>query len=483
MRGIWWRHGVSSHDDIAQETRHTDHIAGSPVSGWASGAGSKPGRRRLGRRLGSVLLLLPLLLGAVGAPGAAPSAHGDELSEARARQARLKKDVAAQRAAVARLQRLQAGLSADIQDTAGQIRGLNADVGALSTRITKITAQIADVQADYDSLVRQLSGLDAELVDLQTREAAKRAELAERKALLAERVRSAYDSDRTSLLESFLSGGTFTDLLAEMSYFIDVGEQDKALAMRIATDQETLAEIHQTVADTRTETNELRQETAAQKRDLDRNRLSLNATQKKLAELEKKTRVELAKQKAAFATVAKNNTAARNALAKAEAAQKRLQSRIADLIRRRSAQGRIPSVYNGALRWPMGGTVTQGFGCTGFSWEPRVGRCSHFHRGIDVVASAGTPVRASGAGIVVYIGWNYADGSDPAWIVVIAHSAALSTWYAHMLPLHPNGIRAGSKVKAGQIIGYEGNTGHSTGAHLHWAVMYRGSFSNPRLFL
>ncbi len=70
------------------------------MSGWASGAGRKTPtrRRRLGRRLGSILLLLPLLLGAVGAPGAAPSAHGDELSEARARQARLKKDVAAQRA-------------------------------------------------------------------------------------------------------------------------------------------------------------------------------------------------------------------------------------------------------------------------------------------------------------------------------------------------------------------------------------------------
>jgi len=75
------------------------------VSGWASGAGPKPRsrHRRFGRRLGSILLLLPLLLGSIGAPGAAPSAHGDELSEARARQARLKKDVAAQRAQVANL--------------------------------------------------------------------------------------------------------------------------------------------------------------------------------------------------------------------------------------------------------------------------------------------------------------------------------------------------------------------------------------------
>ena len=84
---------------------------------------------------------------------------------------------------------------------------------------------------------------------------------------------------------------------------------------------------------------------------------------------------------------------------------------------------------------------------------------------------------------VVYVGWNYADGYDPAWIVVIAHSQALQTWYAHMSPTHPGGIRTGSRSRDGQIIGYEGNTGHSTGAHLHWAVEFNGDFVNPRLFL
>jgi murein DD-endopeptidase MepM/ murein hydrolase activator NlpD len=81
----------------------------------------------------------------------------------------------------------------------------------------------------------------------------------------------------------------------------------------------------------------------------------------------------------------------------------------------------------------------------------------------------------------VYIGWNYADGADPAWIVIVAHSAELQTWYAHMQPRYP--VRVGSHVDRGQVIGYEGNTGHSTGAHLHWAVMLNDEFVNPRLFL
>jgi murein DD-endopeptidase MepM/ murein hydrolase activator NlpD len=453
------------------------------MSGWASGAGAKPRHRQLGRRLGPLLLLVPLVFGILGAPGAAPSVQGDELSEARARQARIKNDVAEQRAQVARLQTLQTNLADNIQDTAAEIRGLNADQGALSKKITRIVGQIVTVQSEYDALVAQLANLDAQLVDLEARETAKKAEMAERKALLAERVRDAYDSDRTSMLESFLSGGTFTDLLAEVSYFIDVGEQDQALADRIAGDQELLAEIHQTVEDTRAQTNELRQETAVQKRNLDRSLANLQQAKKELEALEEKTRAELAKQKAIFEKASEDKAAARKALAKAQASQKRLQERIAELVRKRSAQGRIPSVYNGSLKWPMGGTVSQNFGCTGFGWEPRVGRCAHFHRGIDVVAPIGTPIRASGAGTVVYIGWNYADGYDPAWIVIVAHSSQLQTWYAHMLPRYPNGIRSGSKVRSGQIIGYEGNTGRSTGAHLHWAVMYKGSFANPRLFL
>ena len=100
-----------------------------------------------------------------------------------------------------------------------------------------------------------------------------------------------------------------------------------------------------------------------------------------------------------------------------------------------------------------------------------------------MVAPQGTPVKSAGEGVIVYIGWNYADGADPAWIVIVAHSDSMQTWYAHLQARYPGGLHAGSVVRQGQIIGYEGNTGHSTGAHLHWAVMFHGNFANPRLFL
>ena len=124
--------------------------------------------------------------------------------------------------------------------------------------------------------------------------------------------------------------------------------------------------------------------------------------------------------------------------------------------------------------------MTQPFGCTGFSWEPPSGSCAHWHNGIDLVAPYGTPIHAAAPGRVVYVGWNYADGANPAWIVIIAHSSVLTTWYAHMQPKYP--VHAGDIVRQGQVIGYEGSTGHSTGAHLHWMVWYKGNFVNPALF-
>ena len=423
------------------------------------------------------------MVGVIDAPGNVPAVHGDELHDARARQAQLRKEVAAQKARVAHLAAVQASLSADIHGTAVQLRGVNADLAQVKVKITSMQGRIDTVRSQYNDLVAELADLDVQLIGVEAQEAAKQAELGARRAQLAERIRDAYDSDRTSLLESFLSGGTFTDVLAEMSYYIDVGEQDKALAKQIAGDQETLAAIHQTVSDTRDRTNELRQETAVQKETLDGSLAELKDAKGSLKALEKKTADALARQKSSYAAAARNKAAAAAALAKSAAAQARLQSRITQLIRSRTYQGRIPSRYNGSLSWPMNGTVTQNFGCTGLVFEPRLGNCRHFHRGIDIVNTIGTPVRASGSGTIVYIGWNYADGYDPAWIVIIAHSQSLQTWYAHMSPSHPFGIRSGSQVREGQVIGYEGNTGHSTGAHLHWAVYFNGYFSNPRLFL
>jgi murein DD-endopeptidase MepM/ murein hydrolase activator NlpD len=421
-------------------------------------------------------------VGLLGAPASPPGVRGDELSDAKARQAQLKKDVAAQKQRVADLNALQGALTAEIKSTASELRGINADLKKVRVKITDMQTKIDSIQADYDQLVVQVKSLDALLVVVQAREVAKKAELAERKALLSERVRSAYDTDRTSLLESFLSGGTFTDLLAEMSYFIDVGEQDKALADQIALDQATLASLHQETEDTRTRTNDLRQETAAQKRALDASLVALKDAKAELTKLEKRTAATLAAQKRTYQRLARNKAAAAAIIREAAAKQKRLAKTIDKLIEKQVHRGNIPSEFNGTMRWPEDSfSISGDYGCSSFEYYAPGNGCAHYHNGIDLVGSSGAKVRAAAAGTVVYVGWNWADGPDPAWIVIIAHSGNVRSWYAHMQPTRP--VSVGEHVSKGEIIGIQGSTGHATGAHLHWMVELNGNFVNPRLFL
>jgi septal ring factor EnvC (AmiA/AmiB activator) len=239
------------------------------TTGWSSpvGARSKP---RLRRHLPTLLLLIPLATGLLGAPSNAGVVRADDISDARARQAALKRQVAAQKMQIAAINDMQAGLAQEITGTKNQLKKIGADLVAIKKKIVTMQTRIDAVKAAYEDLVAQLVEMDVELKRVEAEETAKRVELSKRRAQLADRVRSAYDTDRTSPLETFISGGSFTDLLAEMSYYIDFGEQDRALADQIAKDKEALAMLHQTVADTRARTNVLRQETAAQKRDIDK---------------------------------------------------------------------------------------------------------------------------------------------------------------------------------------------------------------------
>jgi len=432
-------------------------------------------------RLLVALLAVPFLLGILVVPAVAPApAYGDELARARAQQQALQRKIREQRSLVASINASQDQLEGQIAATRDELNGITDDLTATRRRVAALRSDIADVRAAYESLAASLAELDTQLRGIEAQEVAKREELLARKTELADRIRQAYEAERTSMLETFLSGASFTDMLAAMSSQLDAAEQDRALAQQIALDRATLLELHDTVESTRADTDLLRQETAVQKQKLDRRMADLREQQAKLKALEKAAKQALAEQRRQYARLASDKQRLQRAIAATAAARRALQRKIDRLVARQANLGNIPSQYNGTLRWPMSGTVTQEFGCTGFSWEPPSGSCAHFHNGIDIVAPYGTAVRASGAGRVLYCGWNYADGADPAWIVIIAHSSTLTTWYAHMTPGCPAG--AGSSVRAGQVIGHEGNTGHSTGAHLHWMVQYNGSFVNPRLF-
>jgi murein DD-endopeptidase MepM/ murein hydrolase activator NlpD len=144
------------------------------------------------------------------------------------------------------------------------------------------------------------------------------------------------------------------------------------------------------------------------------------------------------------------------------------ENELQSLIRREDAAlgGRFSGVpSNVGLIWPMHGTVTSEFG-------PRWGG---FHPGIDIAAPYGAPIHAAKAGVVILASYYGGYGN----FVLVDHGGGIVTGYAHQSSM---AVSQGQSVSQGQVIGYEGSTGYSTGPHLHFEVRVNGTASNPRAY-
>lgn len=136
------------------------------------------------------------------------------------------------------------------------------------------------------------------------------------------------------------------------------------------------------------------------------------------------------------------------------------------LEKRKSILARTPSI------WPVEGWVTSGFG---YRTSPFSGR-KEFHAAIDIASRSGKEIVAPADGIVSDVDRR----SDIGNVVTIDHGNGLSTSYGHLLKYI---VHKGKAVKRGEVIGYVGNTGRSTGPHLHYGVYLNGLAVNPRKYL
>lgn len=126
-------------------------------------------------------------------------------------------------------------------------------------------------------------------------------------------------------------------------------------------------------------------------------------------------------------------------------------------------------VRKALLRTPIDGArLSSGFG---LRKHPVLG-FSRMHKGVDFAAPSGTPIQAAGDGVVEVAGWHGGYGN----YVRIRHASNYSTAYAHMSRI---GVKAGQRVKQGQVVGNVGSTGVSTGAHLHYETLRDGQHINP----
>lgn len=122
--------------------------------------------------------------------------------------------------------------------------------------------------------------------------------------------------------------------------------------------------------------------------------------------------------------------------------------------------------------WPVMGRITSSFG---ERLDPINGE-GEFHAGIDIAAPFGTPIRAPADGVVVKASFGDGYGRE----IIIDHGNGITTLYGH---LSGYAVTAGERVRRGQVIGYLGDSGHSTGPHLHYEVRIHNAPVNPHKYL
>lgn len=132
----------------------------------------------------------------------------------------------------------------------------------------------------------------------------------------------------------------------------------------------------------------------------------------------------------------------------------------------------VANTQNIPTLWPIQGRVTSSFG---ERTDPFFDEGA-FHPGIDIAAYDGDPVHAAAAGIVIKASWGEGYGRE----VIINHGRGIETLYAHLSGF---AVTAGQRVDRGEVIGYVGTSGRSTGPHLHYEVRIQNTPVNPHKYL
>jgi murein DD-endopeptidase MepM/ murein hydrolase activator NlpD len=407
----------------------------------------------------------------------------DPLADAKAQQKALEATLSAQRAALVQLKVKATTLAGKLDLARAQLASVTAEYDRVSALLADVQAQVADITARLADLRAQIASLDQQLQAVAIEIIAQTAELHSRESLLQDHIRSAYERSQTSVLELLLSADSLDAATNQVSYMITVSDQDKQLAIEIRDLRASLEAKEETLSDGRQELAAARDQADAEAKLLAEREAELATMQTELGRLKAAADQKRREQEAALnaAIVAKGDVAQQIADSqKAFDAQTKL---VAKLQAEEDARRQLPSAFG--FKWPeLTFHVTQEWGPTKFVLEPPYTYHGvyypHFHGGIDIGNGCGTPILAVGTGTVKASGqplWPW----DSGYGVVISHGSGVQSWYWHLRAQVI--VSPGQVVSRGQVIGYEGNTGNSTGCHLHFAINDHGIWENPRVYL
>ncbi|GEM_PF-828313 len=403
----------------------------------------------------------------------------------------------------------QAELDGIIKDNTDRQNKLISDLGANQQLIDQTDGQLQATGQQIDYTARQIDGLNAQIDQLQQDQAATEQQL-------GIFLRASYKEQRRSLLEYLLESASFGDFIVRIGSLQSVAAQQDHLLTLLKTEKDALSDAQIRQQDQMQELLKLQDAQDLQKQTLQLQRQNFDQLLEqarveaqdandriseredqvqslislKQGELDQNQRLlqqlrqaqdQLAStidnQASLLTKAQQDEQAARTQLDRLE----REAEGISAIINQAEAAKPTKTFASGKLAWPEQGPLMQGFGPSPYRFEPAITyhgtRYAHFHTGIDIGAPSGTPIRAAADGQVIFTGyssWGYGIHA------VIAHNPTLATLYAHMSKLV---VAQGAVVKQGQIIGYEGSTGNSTGPHLHFEVRVNGDFINPLTYL
>lgn len=337
-------------------------------------------------------------------------------------------------------------LSRQSQEFEQKVDEKKQEINTLSSQIEAMDNQLAQTQAEIEQAKLQIEKNELEIEDVSNKIAEKEKEIEIQKEILLECILIMYEQDKTSTLEIIASSDTFSSFLAQVEYIESIEDQI----------QDTLSKIEK-----------LKKELEVQKTQLEDKKRELTLLKEEKELKEKSLSIQIAAKDDLLAQTRGDESAYQQKLEEAKAKHAQVFS---ELIRLEEQSGRgggrntapRDGRYFGYFVWPLDSyVVTQGYGMTEYAkWGAYGGKG---HNGIDIASYHGAPVKAAASGTAVC-------GSHNAWgnWVAVYHPNGLTTLYAHL----NSSATGGGYVEQGQVIGYQGNTGASTGSHLHFSVYF-----------
>lgn len=340
--------------------------------------------------------------------------------------------------------------SDQIQDLVNQKNAVDQEIALLHSQILNMNQQviahgqlIADSQDDLDDASDRLDALNEK-----------------HKA----RIRAMEEGGTISYWEVLFQASSFTDFLDRMSMIQEIA----------ASDQRRLEEIRQVaegISATQSRMQQELQELADTQRQLTESESLLEEKRTESDELLR----SLAAQKEQFELLLDESEAKQDALMK-EIAQKEKElagAKYEEKLAKLALQGQNPPSSATWITPVSGYTISSAFG---MRIHP-VYKYQLMHNGIDMACPQGTPIYATRAGTVTTASYQ---AGGAGYYVSINHGDGFSSIYMHMTNYV---VSSGQSVSAGQLIGYVGSTGVSTGPHLHFGVSYAGTYVNPMAYI